>query len=380
MPKPPRLETESARRIAIAVVMALVLGASTAGGIWLGRARSVTDLTQQDMGWFGLQRPQSWERLAQRVSDDSGITLLGEYLDRGPREQKLTVYQYISAVPVGPELALTQVLDRALLRAIEPEPLTFGPLTGAWGEVGISLDAGDYHQATAILTLDGTHHVVLVVNSSLMHAEANRLLLQRIVETVRDKRYEPATAPLELAHGRIETLPPSLHLLQRAGRDGARELLAVPRTRGAFVAVRATPVDLRETATTLARMLPASDEAADSRLVPPLLAELAGGRALTPQDRMDLALVWRYWLARNEPPPRTAISDPTFEGHAMRALAISPRGAATYRLAWVLRLDDESAVLLEATASPDAAWPARQTAQLMAHTLIAPAAAQPVER
>lgn len=392
--------------MAIAVLMALVLAASTGGAVWLSHARapgSVADLEQQRFGWVEVAHPDDW--IGEGIEDprliaEPGLAPLATYIDPGPMQHVLSVYQYTSLTPVGPEAALAVITEQLGFVIGQPQWFRGSPVfegtaeaRGSEGMVGLSDEllvvsrgGAVLHQAMAMLTLDGTRHIVLTMTGPVQQAQRTRELLRTIVATVRDVRYEPAELPFTFAGRQIEQMPPELMVYQssdpgggnasggggESGGDsgGGGELLIVPRQTAAFVAVRATPVNLDEQVATLRELLPGSQQASNPRLIPDRLEELLRDPRLDFRGRMDMALVWRYWLVHGRPPAIGAIADASFDSKPVRALAISGRASPTYRLAWVLGLDDDTAVLLEATASDEAAWPARQTAQRAAQMLV----------
>lgn len=336
------------------MAMIVVLAGSTGLAMLISQVRNPDlgiDWVTEQVGTFAYQRPADWQRTASAEGD----TLI-EYNEPPPglRRMRVLEWQFTSPRPPTESLNITRQRLTPASRYSIYRTLHVGNMAGALFIGGSRGQMGRQRviQKDLLLsvTTDGLRHMVICISGLGPPRSSDDALLTHVAESARDIRYSPTRRLRFESLGLAMTVPPAVAAYLSSDTTEQTGALLLPAgdgrlAQGAFWRIWARPLELA----TLREEL--SSE----------LAKLGAGDDVDVQqvdaDRVIRALLAHTFEQMHGKAPDQQLLQSQAGGDRVVHRIILAGGQANtmYQSLWVVRLDDDRAILLDCLAEPRAA-------------------------
>ncbi len=349
-----RIQSPTLGRALVAVAMIVVLAGSTGLAMLISQVRNPDlglDWVTEQVGSFSYERPADW----QRTASTEGDTLI-EYNEPPPglRRMRVLEWQFTSPRPPAESLNITRQRLTPASRFSIYRTLHVGDLAAALFIGGSRGQMGRQRvvQKDLLLsvTADGLRHMVICISGLGPPRSSDDALLTHVAGSARDIRYAPTDTVTFPSLKLSAPLPPTVVARAPTGDTDESGVLLLPAgdgrlAQGAFWRIWARPLELttlrEELASELAKL--GADDSVDVHQVD--------------ADRVIRALLAHTFEQMHEQPPDQQLlqSQATDDRVIHRIILAGGQANTMYQSLWVVRLDDERALLLDCLAEPRAA-------------------------
>ncbi|QNN23383.1 hypothetical protein HED60_14215 [Planctomycetales bacterium ZRK34] len=363
------VHSERRRRVLVAVLMGLLLAATTAVAMWVSRGKApakLPSLVAQTVGVFKFERPSSWAPTTESSTStpNGASTVSFEQRDAATAgqtgEREMTAAELRFARPVLPNAAMGAVMQkmvRGMAQLRGTWPVRIGSMTGLLGQADL-LDTDQQFRSLmlAVITIDGRRYFALSLSSTHLGDPIDALLTNRIIHSVVDRRYAAMNPPVQLADALTLRLPAGLTALRPAGEAGQHALIVTPTQSLRYFLTSMNVIDLPTVAEQLAASAQQVNDAGQTEVPEALMQMIQRMPEADPTVQVETMVTLQYWKLRGQLPTPGSGAAVDLAGRPTRAMLItSGRGAEPYQSIWGMKIDDRRMILMELIAEPTAA-------------------------
>jgi hypothetical protein len=353
MPWQSRIQSERTRRIALAVVMLLILGGSTALAAWMTDARrspiAPGEPTHQ-FGPFSISLGTQWQ--PQRV-DESDNPQWAQFVERGQTGRQLRVLVLESRVPRTPLAAIAEAAQQLSpsIQTVSAEIEQFDTRT-LLVYAGQSLGQSNGQviarkHALAVVTCDGQTYLALLLDGFGRIDRQHVDTIWQIAGSALDTRTQ-TTEQSTIRIGPVSLQRPSGVATSIGRADGAAAVWVGPAKAGRFYRLRLSYASLEEIGALLTQ---AGAENVDQATV---------------EERISAFLSLVHQRVNGQPLPANQFQRVMVESQRVNIALISGGSAAAlYRELWAVQIGDQGALLIDLRAEQSAAKLARYASQVL---------------